>query len=64
MYLSRQDATTVALTQASATWWHSSGTLRTPGCTRPQLHRGEKKHPVSDGAATNGAIFQAQLDLK
>ncbi len=39
LYCTKLDARTAALTQASAMWWHSSGTLRMSGCTRPQLHK-------------------------
>lgn len=39
LYCTMLDVKTDALTQASAKWWHSSGTLRTPGCTRPQLDK-------------------------
>lgn len=38
LYCTTPDARTMALTQASAMWWHSSGTLRMSGCTRPQLN--------------------------
>lgn len=38
LYCTTPDASTLALTQASEMWWHSSGTLRMSGCTRPQLN--------------------------
>lgn len=37
LYCSTLDVRTTRLTQASAMWWHSSGTLMMPGCTKPQL---------------------------